>query len=315
MDVIIDKILSKLVAVRESPLGTPSGLTVGEIIWLCQTVRKIFLDQPILLKIQGPVTVCGDIHGQYHDLLRLFEVCKYPPETNYLFLGDYVDRGKQSIETICLLFALKVKYPEIFFLLRGNHESSKQGEEFEFYKECNERYSPNIWHIFCDVFNCLPVAAILNNKIFCVHGGISQYIKSIDDISNIQRPTEIPDEGILCDLMWSDPDPEANDWAPNARGTSYFFGVDHLNEFRRKFGFDLVCRGHQYVETGFDFPFGEAGGIVTVFSAPNYCYEVGNRAAVMKVDEEMKCSFVVFDPIIDWDEIYQNKNDLDLNKN
>ena len=304
MQGIIDKILSKLVAVRENPPGTPSGLTTDEIIWLCQTVRKIFLDQPILLKIQGSIVICGDIHGQYYDLLRIFEVCKYPPETNYLFLGDYVDRGKQSIETICLLFALKVKYPDTFFLLRGNHESSKQGEDYEFHNECKLRYSVNIWRIFCDVFNCLPVSAIVNHKIFCVHGGLSPLLRSLDDISTIPRPTEIPDEGLLCDLLWSDPDPTVNSWAPNIRGTSVIFGADALAAFRAAFGFDLLCRGHQFAPCGVDFPLGASAGAVTVFSAANYCGEMGNRGAVMRVGDDLQCSFVVFDPICNWDDVY-----------
>ena len=300
----LEQIINKLISVRSKRPGTSAGLTVPEIIWLCQTVRQIFLDQPILLELQPPITICGDTHGQYHDTLRLFEVCKYPPNTNYLFLGDYVDRGCQSIENICLLFAFKIRYPENFFLLRGNHECSYINRQFGFYEECTQFYNANIWRIFCDVFNCLPVAAIIDDKIFCVHGGISPELKSLDDIREIKRPTEIPEEGILCDLLWADPDSEVDDWADNDRGTSVVFGAKPLQDFLKKFKFDLVCRAHQAVMGGYEFPFPDEQGIVTLFSAPNYCYEYDNKGGMLQVDENLYCSFTVLDPI-KWEDEYQ----------
>jgi serine/threonine-protein phosphatase PP1 catalytic subunit len=153
------------------------------------------------LEIQAPITICGDTHGQYTDLLRLFEVGRHPPETNYLFLGDYVDRGKQSIETICLLMAYKIKNPVNFFLLRGNHECGSINRIYGFYDECKRSYCIRIWKAFIDLFNYLPIAAIVDDKIFCVHGGLSPDLNEIEDILNIKRPTEIPDIGLLCDLL------------------------------------------------------------------------------------------------------------------
>ena len=153
------------------------------------------MSQPILLEIEAPINICGDTHGQYYDLLRLFEYGGYPPESNYLFLGDYVDRGKQSLETISLLLAYKIKYPENFFLTRGNHESASINRIYGFYDECKRRYSIKLWKNFTDCFNALPVCALLDDKILCMHGGLSPDLNNIDDIKKIVRPTDVPEQG------------------------------------------------------------------------------------------------------------------------
>lgn len=154
-------------------------MSEGEVRGLCLKSREIFLQQPILLELEAPLKICGDIHGQYTDLLRLFEYGGFPPEANYLFLGDYVDRGKQSLETICLLLAYKIKYPENFFLLRGNHECASINRIYGFYDECKRRYNIKLWKTFTDCFNCLPIAAIIDEKIFCCHGGLSPDLQVI----------------------------------------------------------------------------------------------------------------------------------------
>lgn len=135
--------------------------------------------------------ICGDVHGQYYDLLRLFEYGGYPPESNYLFLGDYVDRGKQSVECICPLLAYKIKYPENFFILRGNHECASINRIYGFYDECKRRYSIKLWKTFIDCFNCLPIAATVEEKIFCMHGGLSPDLNSMEQICRIMRPTDV----------------------------------------------------------------------------------------------------------------------------
>ncbi|XP_010495583.1 PREDICTED: serine/threonine-protein phosphatase PP1 isozyme 5-like [Camelina sativa] len=145
----------------------------------------------------------SDIHGQYSDLLRLFEYGGFPPAANYLFLGDYVDRGKQSLETIFLLLAYKIKYPENFFLLRGNHECASINRIYGFYDECKRRFNMKLWKLFTYTFNCLPVAAVIDEKILCMHGGLSPDLTNVEQIKNIERPSDIPDSGLLCDLLWS----------------------------------------------------------------------------------------------------------------
>lgn len=255
---------------------------------------EIFLSQPCLLELEAPLKICGDVHGQYSDLLRLFEYGGFPPEANYLFLGDYVDRGKQGLEVICLLLAYKVKYPENFFLLRGNHECNSISRIYGFYDECKRRYNIKLWRVFCDVFNCLPFAAIVDEKIFCIHGGPSPELKDLQQIVQIKRPTDIPDMGMLCDFLWSDPDADLQGWGENDRGVSYTYGTDVVADFLAKFDFDLVVRAHQVVENGYEF-FGKRQ-LVTVFSAPNYCGEFDNAGAMMTVDENLMCSFQILKP-------------------
>lgn len=266
-----------------------------EIQLVCAKARNIFLLQPSLLELSPPVKVVGDVHGQYGDLIRIFTKCGFPPQTNYLFLGDYVDRGKQSLETILLLLCYKIKYPENFFLLRGNHECANVTRVYGFYDECKRRCNIKTWKLFIDTFNTLPIAAIVAGKIFCVHGGLSPVLNSMEEIRNIARPTDVPDFGLLNDLLWSDPADTMNEWEDNERGVSYVFSKVAINKFLQKFGFDLVCRAHMVVEDGYEF-FNDRT-LVTVFSAPNYCGEFDNWGAVMSVSDELLCLFELLDPL------------------
>ncbi|KAF2863409.1 calcineurin-like phosphoesterase [Piedraia hortae CBS 480.64] len=268
----------------------------AEITAICHAAKEIFLSQPALLELRPAVKIVGDVHGQYGDLIRMFEMCGFPPSSNYLFLGDYVDRGKQSLETILLLLCYKIKYPENFFLLRGNHECANVTRVYGFYDECKRRCNVRVWKTFVDTFNTLPIAAIVAGKIFCVHGGLSPSLTHMDDIRNIARPTDVPDYGLLNDLLWSDPS-EANeaDWEANERGVSYCFNKKVIIEFLQKFDFDLVCRAHMVVEDGYEF-FNDRL-LVTVFSAPNYCGEFDNWGAVMSVNDDLLCSFELLKPL------------------
>jgi serine/threonine-protein phosphatase PP1 catalytic subunit len=294
MDFSVDSVLEKLLEVRGQRPGKPVNLTEYEIRWLCTNAREIFMSQPVLLELEAPIKICGDIHGQYYDLLRLFEYGQFPPESNYLFLGDYVDRGKQSLETICLLLAYKIKYPENFFLLRGNHECASINRIYGFYDECKRRYNIRLWKTFTDCFNCMPVAAIIDEKIFCVHGGLSPDLEHMEKVRRIPRPTDVPDQGLLCDLLWSDPEKQISGWGDNDRGVSFTFGHDVVTGFLEKHDLDLVCRAHQVVEDGYEF-FAKRQ-LVTLFSAPNYCGEFDNAGAMMSVDETLMCSFQILKP-------------------
>ena len=252
------------------------------------------MSQPVLLELEAPIKICGDVHGQYYDLLRILEFGGYPPDANYLFLGDYVDRGKQSLETDCLLLAYKIKYPENFFMTRGNHECSSINRIYGFYDECKKRFSIKLWKTFTDCFNCLPVAAILDDKIICMHGGLGPDLDKIDRIRNIIRPTDVPERGLLCDLLWSDPDDSSNGFGSNERGVSVVYNGKIVQNFLKNNDLDLICRAHQVVEEGYEF-FADRK-LVTVFSAPNYCGEFDNAGAMMSVSENLNCSFQILKP-------------------
>ncbi|KAI4983251.1 serine/threonine-protein phosphatase PP1-like [Hordeum vulgare subsp. vulgare] len=293
----VDELIRRLLDGKKgkAPPSKKVQLSEAEIRHLCVTAKGIFLSQPNLLELEAPINVCGDIHGQFSDLLRLFDYGGLPPSANYLFLGDYVDRGKQSIETICLLMAYKIKFPDNFFLLRGNHECASINRIYGFYDECKRRFSVRLWKLFTDCFNCLPVAALIDDKILCMHGGLSPDLDSLDRITEIQRPVDVPDQGLLCDLLWSDPDRESPGWGENDRGVSFTFGADKVAEFLNKHDLDLICRAHQVVEDGYEF-FADRQ-LVTIFSAPNYCGEFNNAGALMNVDASLLCSFQILKPL------------------
>jgi len=270
----------------------PSEMQVKDI---CYEAGQIFLAQDPLLDLEAPMTIVGDIHGQYHDLLRLFEFGGFPPEANYLFLGDYVDRGKQSLEVLILLLVYKLRYPENFFMLRGNHECAAITRIYGFYDECKRRYNLKAWKQFIDVFNRLPFVAIIDNKIFCVHGGLSPEVTNVEQIKRIQRPTDVPEVGMVCDFLWADPDLDITGWAESDRGVSHIFGPDIVQGFLRKHEFDVIVRAHQVVADGYEFFGGR--NLITLFSAPNYCGEFDNAGALMIVDESLVCSFKVLKPV------------------
>ncbi|KAJ3444628.1 serine/threonine-protein phosphatase [Anaeramoeba flamelloides] len=300
----IDSIIQKLI--KKNPIVKPlDTILETEVSTLVNYARTIFINQPVLLELAAPINICGDIHSQYPDLLRYFDKNGYPPKKNYLFLGDYIDRGKQGLETIILLLCYKIKYPVNFFMLRGNHEQRNINRIYGFYQKCKFHYSEKLWLRFSDCFNCLPIAALIDEKIFCVHGGLSPDLTSIEQINQILRPTEVSESGILCDLLWSDPKEGVKKWGGNERGVSYTFGEEVVEKFTERNEIDLICRAHQVVENGFEFFANQR--LVTVFSAPAYCGEFDNNGAMMIVEEDLTCSFFVLKPS------FKNKNSNNSN--
>jgi serine/threonine-protein phosphatase 4 catalytic subunit len=226
--------------------------------------------------------VCGDIHGQFYDLKELFKVGGDVPETNYLFMGDFVDRGYYSVETFLLLLALKVsvcvnvlhmfffltllflfltrkkvRYPDRITLIRGNHESRQITQVYGFYDECLRKYgSITVWRYCTEVFDYLSLSAIIDGKIFCVHGGLSPSIQYLDQIRSIDRKQEVPHDGPMCDLLWSDPE-DTHGWGVSPRGAGYLFGSDVVAQFNAANDIDMICRAHQLVMEGYKWHFNE----------------------------------------------------------
>eukprot|EP00208_Stichococcus_sp_RCC1054_P004157 CAMPEP_0206137072 /NCGR_PEP_ID=MMETSP1473-20131121/2252_1 /ASSEMBLY_ACC=CAM_ASM_001109 /TAXON_ID=1461547 /ORGANISM="Stichococcus sp, Strain RCC1054" /LENGTH=255 /DNA_ID=CAMNT_0053529987 /DNA_START=333 /DNA_END=1097 /DNA_ORIENTATION=+ len=239
-------------------------LAEDELKVLCEFVKEILVEESNVQPVNSPVTVCGDIHGQFHDLLKLLDTGGQMPAKNYIFMGDFVDRGYNSLESFTLLMVLKARYPAHMTLLRGNHESRQITQVYGFYDECQRKYgNANAWRYCTEVFDFLTLSALIDGRVLCVHGGLSPDLRSLDQMRTIERVCEIPHEGPFCDLMWSDPE-DIETWAVSPRGAGWLFGGRVTDEFNRVNGLELVARAHQLVQEGLKYMFA-AQSLVTVW--------------------------------------------------
>jgi serine/threonine-protein phosphatase 2B catalytic subunit len=267
-------------------------------LYIIDKATQLLRAEPNVLSVEAPVTVCGDIHGQYFDLMKLFEIGGKPSNTRYLFLGDYVDRGYFSIECVLYLWALKIWYPDSFFLLRGNHECRHLTDYFTFKLECKHKYSERVYEACIQSFCALPLAAIMNKQFLCIHGGLSPELHTLDDIRKLDRFREPPTSGLMCDLLWSDPiedfgqerGPE-NFVHNHVRGCSYFYTYKAVCEFLERNRLLSIIRAHEAQDAGYrmyrksrktGFP-----SVMTLFSAPNYLDVYNNKAAMVKYEANM----------------------------
>ncbi|EZG79918.1 serine/threonine-protein phosphatase [Gregarina niphandrodes] len=271
-----------------------SILPENEVVALCQKAKEILSQEPNVKNVHIPVTVIGDIHGQFGDLKELLSISGEAPETNLVFLGDYVDRGYFSVESVSLVVALKVRWKERVVIIRGNHESRQVTQVYGFYDECLRKYgSARVWKAFTDLFDYLPLAALIEDSIFCPHAGLSPSVETVDYVRDLERTMEVPHDGAMCDLLWSDPDDRPG-WGISPRGAGFTFGEDITQQFTHRNNLNLIARAHQLVMEGYQWS--QSNLVVTIFSAPNYCYRCGNQAAILEIDQNMQYTFIQFDP-------------------
>lgn len=275
-------------------------LTESQVERILSRGIALLRSEPNLVRVPAPVTIVGDIHGQFYDLLKMFEVAgSTPPNSRFLFLGDYVDRGYFSIECFLYLLALKISCPEDLFLLRGNHECRHLTKHFTFRLECVYKYSEALYDVCMEAFDALPLAAVVNDQLFCVHGGISPDLNSPEDVNRLHRFSDPPKSGLYCDLLWSDPDPNYGKesfltpsfGANTVRGCSYRYTAKAVNRFLYANKLLAVVRGHEAQENGYRlYDNNQAGtfpSVITLFSAPNYCDAYNNKGAIIKYDNDV----------------------------
>ncbi|KAF8908190.1 Metallo-dependent phosphatase [Gymnopilus junonius] len=278
-------------------------LTEAQALYILEAATNILSREPNMVPLKSPVTICGDIHGQYYDLMKMFEVGGNLQDSLYLFLGDYVDRGDFGIECLLYLYSLKIHSPQHIVLLRGNHECRHLTEYFTFKRECLHKYSEAVYEACLRSFQALPIAALVDGKFFCVHGGLSPLLMNLSDLSEINRFQEPGSHGLLCDILWSDPisnfghetDPSSTGplldrsttFTHNAtRGCSYFYTYEAVCQFLDRNGLLTLIRGHEAQDAGYTMyrktPKRNFPSVITIFSAPNYLDVYHNRGAILK---------------------------------
>lgn len=272
----------------------PEEETLRQLIY--ETMTIITEESTVIQLSSNPyLNIIGDLHGQFHDVRYMFEVGGKVPNSRYLFLGDYVDRGYFSLETITLLICLKVLYPQTIYLLRGNHECRAVTQSYGFYDECVRKFGhAGIWRCFMELFDHLPIAATVDDRIYCVHGGISPSLPTLDDIRTLQRVAEIPSDGPFADIMWSDPSPTIEQWEHSYRGAGYLFGARAAEQFLKINDLSQIVRAHQLAMQGYQKYFNDT--VITVWSAPNYAYRTKNSASIMKVSQDTQ-EFIIFEAV------------------
>ena len=277
-------------------------ITKNELLSTQEFKKVFFKAKDILDKreniaiVKSPLIICGCINAHFEELKDIFKICGNISETKYLFLGDYVGRGWNGLSTFILLILYLIKYPNNIVLLRGNHDSRTFSRMYGLYGECFKKYSnkdeaEDIFNMINELFDLLQLAAIADNKYFCIHGGLSPDLKNLEEINNLERKKEIPENGIITDLIWSDPNEEVDEYVPSKKGAGQFYGEKAVQNFlKENSNIEMIIRSHELVENGYKYQFNNK--LLTVFSAPNYGGRVGNTGSILKIDENSKFNFI-----------------------
>lgn len=280
-------------------------LSNSNIAWIISSCIKVLKEQPTLLYLDSPIVVVGDLHGNFCDLLRIFQKFGCPNRASYLFLGDYVDRGIDGVDICLLLFCFKILYPNNIFLLRGNHEFADICGIYGFLNECEKKHVN--FSAFIEAFGWLPIAAVVSEKIFCCHGGLSLGLE-LEDISNFKRPESVSYTGHIHDIMWSDPNKNLNNYGRNTRGSSTTYGVQAVENFLNMNGMNLLVRAHEFAENGYEMAFGKDPIVLTVFSSSDY---IGNNpGSVLVVDEDLNYQLYIYKSIPEHEKVEMQSNDF-----
>ncbi|TGZ57849.1 hypothetical protein CRM22_009817 [Opisthorchis felineus] len=260
--------------------GKPVQIAEMELIDICAMLKELLLKEPscLSLTLDPSLNIIGDVHGHYTQLLQVLNAIGHPPNTQYLFLGNFVNRGEKSIETLALLFAYKLLYPRQIYLLRGNHECDQLGKMYGCYAECHRRFSSRLWRVLMDTFNYLPVAALIDNGFFCSHSGISPTLiysghtgpKALQEYISrwIPRPTEIENNLLATHLIWSEPDAAVEKWERNPAGLGYLYGPSAVTDFCSQFQLFHVIRSNGLLTRGYEFF--PSNHLISIFSAPDF---------------------------------------------
>ena len=305
------------------------------VVSILDKMKEVFFLENNLLQLNSPIIICGDVHGQLDDVIYLFDIAGDISNQKFLFMGDYVDRGYFSINTFLLLICYKLKYRKNFYLLRGNHESRQVSFKYGLYSETIAYYGhPGIWFLMNDLFDLLPLAAIIDNTIFAVHGGLSPDLTYLSQIQDVDRMAEVLSDGLIADLLWSDPD-DVKKWIPNSRGSGFIFGQNQTQKFLHDNKLKKITRAHQLANEGYKYYFpekekkpstfniddddsedgyntktitknsiseyvsdGSEGRLLLVWSAPNYMYTSNNKASILKYnyDGDGQYRLIIFNP-------------------
>ncbi|CAI5448329.1 unnamed protein product [Caenorhabditis angaria] len=300
--------LAKQMITRIQLFGSCEGFSDEDLEDILNKVKLIFEPLPAMIEICSPVIVFGDVHGQLSDMLSFIDKIGRPPSYQYLFLGDIVDRGTRSLETIFWIFCMKILYPDKIHVIRGNHEVRRVNALYGFREEMSRKRSVSMWKIVNDVFSEMPICANINRKILCMHGGVNSKIENWASLENLKKPRKFSEceDGLTVDLLWADPNRKSDECKFNTkRGISTYFSKSAVHDICSALSIDLIIRAHEMKIAGHEFQFDNQ--LLTIFSAPHYSGNNDNSASIAKISRSLKLQIMTLKPKMGLNEMKAEK--------